>query len=190
MPGGHRPDRVEVSQAGPLVVVSGPAGVGKSTVCGLLAEHFDRSVCIGADDFAAFIRRGFIEQWRVESHRQNETLGAAMAVAAMAFAEGGYAVVLDGHFFPHGFDGLAEACAARGIEAHYAVLRADLQVCRARATARDAMDPGQQFDELHGRLQALGVYEPHVIDATGPATQVAATLLQRLVRGELAARAR
>lgn len=171
---------------GPLLLaISGPAGTGKSTVGGLVAAEFDSSVQISGDDFARFIARGWVEQWRPEAAHQNEVIGVALAVAAMQFAEGDYTVVVDGHFFPDGFEDLAQACAARRIRAHYAILRADLATCRMRAEARGPVPEASLFDALHARFEELGAYEANVVDAERAPDAVAADLLRRLRAGEL-----
>ena len=46
---------------GPLIVLSGPTGVGKSTVGRLVAAEFARSVHLRADDLMASVVGGFVD---------------------------------------------------------------------------------------------------------------------------------
>jgi predicted kinase len=172
-----------------VLVVTGPVGAGKSTVSRLVAAELEPSVHIDADVFARFIAHGFIEQWRPEAAHQNEVLGGALAMAAIQFVEGGYSVLLDGHFFPDGFDGLAQACTTRGLAARYAVLRASRATCRARAEARSPTPEARLLDDLHRRFEDLGRYEPNVVNAERSADQVAADILRGMRSGTFVPRA-
>jgi predicted kinase len=176
----------------PILVVTGPSGAGKTTVGRLVAAAFNPSAHIRTDDFWPFVVNGWVEPWLPESVHQNDVLGAAVAVAATQFAVGGYTVVIDGHFFQEGLDGLAQICSARGVSLHCAVLRADLATCLARVRQRrpsDADDP-EPLVRLHGRFADLGAHEANVIDASGSPAEVAAALLSAFAAGRLVSRSR
>lgn len=180
---------------GPVLIVSGPAGVGKSTTSRLVAEALPSSVHLRADDFTYAIVRGRVPSWLPKASHQNEVVGAAMAVAVMQFAAGGYTVILDGHLFPDGVEGLAAACAGRGIAVHYVVLRADLDTCLARANGRGnawGREPTplaelqQPMSDLHARFSDLGACEANVIESAGTPAEVAAAVLTAFRSGRLA----
>ncbi|HEX8771819.1 MAG TPA: hypothetical protein VF711_13720, partial [Acidimicrobiales bacterium] len=124
----------------PILVVTGPSGAGKTTVGRLVAASFALSAHIKTDDFTPFFLNGWVAPWLPESEHQNHVHGAAVAAAAMEFAEGGYTVVLDGHIFPDGLDGLTPRSARRAVPLHYAVLRTDLATCLNRARQRRPAD--------------------------------------------------
>lgn len=189
------PGRTMTGTPSPIVVVSGPTAVGKSTVSRLVATALPTSAHLQGDDFLYAIVGGWVQPWLPEAAEQHEVVGAAMAVASMAFAEGGYTVVLDGHLFPAGVEGLAAACARRGIAVHYAVLRADLDTCLARANGRgegwgrdttSLADLQPLLADLHTRFADLGAFEAHVIDASGTPDQVAVAVLTALRSERLA----
>jgi predicted kinase len=177
-PGGRTMPAMPVR--GPVIVVSGSSGVGKTTVSRLVAAEFDRSVHLRTDDFMAAIVSGWVDPASPAAASQHEAVGGALAVSAMGFAGDGYTAVVDGHLFPAGVDGLAAACAARGLACHYAVLTADFDTCWARASARDdrrwplELEP---FTALHERFAALALDPRHVIDATGSPDQVSTAVL-------------
>ncbi len=177
------------TEPAPIIVVSGPSGVGKSTVSRLVAATFERSAHVPTDTLMAFVVNGWVDPWLPEADRQHEIIGGVLAAAAMQFARGGYTIVADGHLFPRGIEGLAVACAQRSMPLHYVVLRADLATCLARARRRGkgrwALEPAT-FSELHARFADVGTYEAHVVEAMGPPGDVAADVLTAFREGRIA----
>ena len=59
-----------------IVLISGAAGVGKTTLSKLLAENseYDHAVCLQYDGFNDFILKGFKPPWLTEARNQNETV--------------------------------------------------------------------------------------------------------------------
>jgi len=110
-----------------------------------------------------------------------------------------YTVILDGHLFPNGLQGLAEGCALRGIAVHYAVLRTDLATCIARRTsearAREegpdaARRPNRPVLRASRPFSDLGGFEANVIEAAGAPDGVAAAVLAAFHSGRLVATVR
>jgi hypothetical protein len=81
---------------GELVIVTGPPGSGKSTVCDLLVEKFDSSVLVHGDWFFGLWRRGAIDPWLPEARAQANVAGNAAAATAGIFARSDCLVVYDG----------------------------------------------------------------------------------------------
>ncbi|MDE3097596.1 MAG: AAA family ATPase, partial [Chloroflexota bacterium] len=75
-----------------IVIVSGPPGSGKSSVCESLCARYDRTVHLETDQLYAAIRMGFIKPWLPASDRQNRMVTRAAARAAVAYAQELYAV--------------------------------------------------------------------------------------------------
>jgi predicted kinase len=174
--------------AAPLIVVSGPSGVGKTTVGCLVAAGFERSAHLDADDFMVSIVRGWIDPSLPDAAPQHQAVGGALAGAAFGFAEQGYTTVVSGHLFPEGVQGLAVGCAARGVPCHYAVLTADLETCRARATARGERRwplVSDAFAQQHERFARLDVDQRHVLDATASPAVVTDAVLAAFRAGRL-----
>jgi hypothetical protein len=155
----------------------------------LVAEAFDPSAHIQADHVMGWIVNGWVDPWLPEAAQQHEILGAVCAVAMMELAQGGYTVVVDGHLFPEGLVGLADACARRAIPLHYAVLRPDLETCLARIDQRRPGDADnvELFRDQHARYADLGGWETHVIDSSGEPADIASTLVAAVEAGRLLA---
>jgi predicted kinase len=170
----------EDTKHGPVIVVSGAPGVGKSTMSHLVAAAFDHSVHLRADDFMASIVSGWLDPNLPQASAQSEAVGGALAVSAMSFAGDGYTTVVDGFLFPDGVAGLAAGCTARDLSCHYVVLMADLETCWARAGSRGEgrwpLEDGP-FAAVHAKFADLDLPERHLVDATGTAPSTCAAVL-------------
>src|ERR1700733_6408495 len=100
---------------GPVLLLIGSPGCGKTTVAPLVADRHEPSACLDLDWFFAKLRRGAIEPWRGEAPRQNRVVLPAAAEAVASFAAGGYFTVGEGILYPFMLDLFAAACQPRGI---------------------------------------------------------------------------
>jgi broad-specificity NMP kinase len=178
---------------GPLLLLTGSPGCGKTTVAPLVADRHEPSVCLELDWFFATLRRGAIEPWRAEAHRQNRVVLHAAAEAVASFAEGGYFTVAEGIVYPFMLDLFATACEPRGVALHYAVLRAPVELVRHRVEDRraepahaGALADAAVVGDLWAQFEEHGLDERHRVDSgrlEPPA--VAAEIDRRLSAGEL-----
>jgi predicted kinase len=178
----------QTATKGSLIVVTGAPGVGKTTISHLVAATFERSVHLRADDFMASVVSGWVDPNLPAAAAQNEAVGGALAVSAMGFAQDGYTTVVDGYLFPDGVDGLAAACTARDLACHYVVLRADLDTCWARASARgEGRWPleYEPFAAVHARFAALELDDRYEVDAASTPDDVRDAVLDAFRAGRL-----
>jgi predicted kinase len=172
------------------LIITGPPGVGKTTVAAIIASRAERAVHLEADRFFFFIRSGFIEPWDSASDGQNQLVMKTAATAAASYATAGYETIIEGIVIPRWTLGaVREALATAGVEAAYAVLRAPQSVCASRFHEREGdpslMEPGI-LDGIGAEFDDLGEFERHAIDVAGmDAEQTAATLSARLAEGAL-----
>jgi len=165
------------------LILTGPPGVGKTTVARLLAERSERAVHLEADRFFFFIRSGFVDPWDPASAEQNEIVMQTAAAAAASYAAAGYETILEGIVIPRWTLGvIQETLAGAGVESEYAVLRAPRSECMARFEEReggpDLLDPeivaaiGSEFD-------TLGEFERHAVSVEGMGAEEAAASVER-----------
>jgi len=156
-----------------------------------MADRHELSVCLDLDWFFAKLRSGAIDPWREEAHTQNRVVLHAAAEAAAAFAAGGYFTVAECILYPFMLDLFAAACAPYGIAAHYAVLRAPIELVQQRVRERTvepehagALADAGVVDDLWTQFENHGVEERHLVDvgARGPA-EVAEEIDHRLGAG-------
>jgi tRNA uridine 5-carbamoylmethylation protein Kti12 len=169
----------------PVLILTGPPGAGKTTAACLLAERSERAVHVESDRFFRFISSGFVEPWRRESAEQNEVVMRIVAGAAAAYASAGYFTIVDGIVLPSFFfEPLRDALREAGHEVAYAVLRAPLDICFARAGARDSQpfaDP-RVVERLWNDFADLGPLSRHALDVGTEDRQAVADLLAAHLR--------
>jgi len=175
----------------PVLIVTGPPGVGKTTVAGMLAARSDRAVHLESDAFFHFIRSGYIEPWKAESGAQNRTVMGIVAQVAAAYAEAGFFTIVDGIIIPGWFfEPVRDALRQAGHPVAYAVLRAPLPVCLSRANSRatEPLEDPEVIEHLWRSFADLGALEPHAIDvATNGPEDATGLLAARLADGSLTA---
>ncbi len=178
-----------MSEPNPVLILTGPPGVGKTTAARLLSRRFGPGVHLDSDAFFRFITSEYVEPWLPESHQQNGLVMRIVGEAAAAYAAAGYFTVVDGIVIPRWFLAtLRETISATGAEVAYAVLRAPRQLCLDRLSAREGAatpDP-EAMAGIWGQFADLGEYEPHALAVEGMRPdEVAASLARRLLDGEL-----
>ena len=80
-----------------ILAITGPAGSGKSTVAGKLAEQIDQCVNIDADVVKHMIVNGFVYGNEPEGVRQWQLLGTNIGMLAKNFRDAGYNVIINGY---------------------------------------------------------------------------------------------
>lgn len=150
-----------------ILVLTGPPGIGKTTVARLVADALPRSVHLEADTFWRFIRSGSVAPWLPEAHEQNEVVVQAVARTAAQFAAGGFDVVVDGIVGPWFLDPFRRCAAGAEVGLHYVVLAADLDVTIGRATSRGAhgLSDEDPIRRMHAEFASAVPHEHLILDA-------------------------
>ena len=174
--------------AAPVLILTGPPGVGKTTAAATLAQTRPRSVHLETDFFFRSIVSDYVPPWLPESQDQNQLAMGLAADGAAAYARAGYFTVVEGIVIPRWFLApLRETLREAGLDTAYAVLRAPLDECLGRITEREGLLP--ERDAIAGiweEFADLGEHEGHAVEVSGcAAAEIVQRLEQRLADGSL-----
>lgn len=172
----------------PVLILSGPPGVGKTTTARLLAAGGSSpSAHLEADTFFHFIRSGYVEPWKPESREQNEVVMRVAARAAAGYASAGYLTVVEGIFIPGWFlEPVRDVLREEGHDVAFAVLRAPLEVCLGRVQAREGDPPIDRaaIEQIWRSFADLGEFERNALEVDGrEPDEIFALLARRLSEG-------
>ena len=168
----------------PVLILTGPPGVGKTTAAAVLADRHPAAVHLESDRFFHFIHSGYVEPWRPESHQQNAVVMRIVGEAAAGYASAGYFTIVDGIVIPRWFlTPLRDVLQAAGHAVAYVILRAPLDTCTARVQAREGtptVDP-EALAGIWSQLTDLGPCERNVLDVDGLSPAEAATAIEEIL---------
>ena len=157
------------NEIGAVIVLSGPPGVGKTTVARILAETATKpAVHLLTDNFYTAIKKGFVLPFLPEAAKQNEVVVGVVVESMLGYARGGYDVVVDGIIGPWSLQPFVEAAQRAHVSLSFVVLRRTLEQTFARAVGREgkALKASGPIKGLYGAFANLGALERHAIDST------------------------
>ena len=166
----------------PVLILTGAPGTGKTTTASILAERAPAAVHLETDTFFHFIRSGYIEPWKPESHAQNQVAMGIAAEAATAYAAAGYFTVVEGIVLPRWFLApMRDALRRNGFRAVYAVLRAPLPICMGRLERRDGAVDEEAVTKIWSEFEDLGEFEANALDVSERSPEEAANTVEQVL---------
>lgn len=177
------PERLPSMPAGRVIVITGAAGAGKSTVGRLIAERSERSALIALDylEWDIFVRGGVPPDWDdpdPDRARRQIMLGMRNAAAlARNVTAAGFDCVIEGVL--ESTDELDALLAALGpVEAYFITLVPQLDVLLQRDRGRPHdQQMGERSAELRAILQFNGEWRGIHVDSTGLRAEETADLI-------------
>ena len=149
---------------GPITIVSGCPGSGKTTLARELAARSARGLHLESDTFYRFPAEP-LDPTSAAAHAQNTSIMRALGRAAGAFAEDDYAVFLDGVIGPWFLPVLVRELPA-GSAIEYVVLRVELARALERVRARQGRGASATVEHVHRALAQSSVPERCVLDTS------------------------
>ncbi|KIL53546.1 hypothetical protein KP77_05220 [Jeotgalibacillus alimentarius] len=150
-----------------IYIISGPAGVGKSTTSKMLAESFEHSAYIEGDVINHMVVGGYLPPW--ESEASLELVWKNIADLSINFIEAGKNVVIDYVAFPEEVELFSQRVSSQmpDLEIMYVVLWAD----RDELLKRDAErikdhQMGGRCLELVQEFEEKGLKQRYLYDTT------------------------
>lgn len=146
-------------------VISGPAGVGKSTTAKKLAETLEKSAYISGDDISHMVVSGREKPW--ESKQANDLVWKNLIALSENFLNAGYDVVIDWVAFWEETNAYMDCLKKPHLEIRYVMLWADEQVHVQRDEQRPAEKKmGERVLILREEFRDANVPERHIVDNT------------------------
>lgn len=167
----------------PILVLTGPPGVGKTTTAAAVAASQARAAHVESDRFFHFIASGYVEPWLPDSQGQNELVMNLVAHVALGYARGDYFTIVEGIVSPRWFfEPVRDALRRGGADVAYGILRLPLEECQARTAER--ADPAV-VAQLWAEFDDLGPLERHAIDTRGLSPEQVAEAVNDRLRDDL-----
>ncbi|WP_035019871.1 AAA family ATPase [Anoxybacillus flavithermus] len=154
---------MENQQTRTVYLISGPAGVGKSTISMALTYKLEHSAYISGDVVSHMHINGRKKPW--ESEEELSLIWDNILSLVRNFVRYGHDVVVDYVAFPQHATWLLECVKDFNVTVKYVVLWTDAETLRKRDAKRA---PGQQMGErcliLLNEFRASGVDQKHFLD--------------------------
>ncbi|WP_042274450.1 hypothetical protein [[Clostridium] dakarense] len=162
---------------GKIIILSGPAGVGKSTTADILASNFNKSAYISGDIISHMPVSGYEKPW--ESQRAKDLVLENIIDLSKNFLSQGYNVISDWVIFWDDAKKISKPILDLGYEVHYAVLWSDEVTNLKRDKLREVdCQMGERVKVLRSEFKTSNIPNQYFLDNTNlDLDQVVSTIL-------------
>ncbi|GGA24423.1 AAA family ATPase [Psychrobacillus lasiicapitis] len=150
-----------------VILISGPAGVGKSTTAKGLAEQFDQSAYIEGDSINHMVVGGYLPPWK--SEKSLALVWENIAALSINFVKANKNVIIDYVAFPEEVEKLSQRIFAEvpNVEIRYVILWVDKdELLRRDALRIKEHQMGMRCLELVTEFESKGIDKRFFYDTT------------------------
>ena len=142
-----------------LYVITGPAGVGKSTVTNALADRLSKCAVLEGDEIYHQVKSGCVKPWLEGNHV--DLMWKNMVMLSQNYLESGFDVVLNYIIYNDDFEFIKESI--KGFEIHFIVLMAERDTVAKRDTERGEEFAVNRVDKHIAGFLKQGYDEKHYL---------------------------
>ena len=159
-----------------LYLITGPAGVGKSTISNLLAASKSKSALVEGDDFYHLVKGGYVSPWKQGNHLA--VYWENVTAVIDNFLRRGFDVVFNAVFFKEDLERLAARFGGAEIKFVLLTARPDVIVARDQARPPDCQ-MGKRVLILLREFEAERFGDRHILDTSGQSAEETASEIER-----------
>lgn len=149
-----------------IYIISGPCGVGKSSVANKLAQNYKLSSHINGDELYNMVVGGSVEPWK-DDGQYLELLWSNINSLAVNFIKRGFTVVIDYVVFPEDLKLIKELKDRFQIKIKYIVLIAEAGIIRVRDSLRTENEKmGNRAVELLKEFEDKNIDDRFIINTS------------------------
>lgn len=149
-----------------IYFITGPCGVGKSTIAKLIASNMKSSALIEGDNIYNMVIGGYVKPWK-DNGTYLELFWENVAVLIENFLKRNITVVIDYIIYPEHLKKIVSRFKEKNVDIKYTVLLADKNTILQRDNSREPeCRMGERSIELLNDFRNLNIEDKYIIDTT------------------------
>ena len=149
-----------------IYIITGPPGVGKSTIAGMVANRLDNSAFIEGDMIYHMVAGGFVSPWEDDGLYLELFWENVLDITAN-FIQRNISVVLEYIIFPEQLNMIANRFGKEGIKIKYIVLMAGEDTILKRDNSRELdCRMGEKTLDMLDQFRKLNIDKKYILDTS------------------------
>ncbi|MCT4595644.1 MAG: AAA family ATPase [Anaeromicrobium sp.] len=149
-----------------IFIITGPCGVGKSTISARLAQSFEKSVHINGDLIYHMVVGGYLPPWK-DNGELMRLMWSNVSDLTKNYLERSYDIVVDYIVFPEHLKYLSDLRKRSGIILKYVILMANEEVIRERDNNRlTEQVMGERAIEVLNEFREKKIEDRYIVDTS------------------------